>query len=415
MGPKALSYVEVFFSTPPDGRKYTVLAVENECGALVQEPDMSSPICQANPVSGECPTKCPSSMGRIEMVFSSVGPNAEGFWRSAFLNSKFKTRTYTLLLVDNFSGYEGFDLDMDDNGIFDYQEVSGMEPPWDRIVDEVGVLDPVSQGGLYTSVVLPIVFREGISGYVPGGYSRIPNGEDTDSKDDWVANNVFSCWLTPLYDDPSIIHLSDIPQPGRAFNSPGESNVWNGSSVSEASLPDHPVINEFMINRQGYKPLGLAAPKTLFPDEESWFYVSTEENTLLKIRLSDYTIVEKVHAGDGRVDMALLPNGDLYTAGHLGSSVSVIRNGSILKEIAIDFGIKDIASSSDGNYVFVTNSVADSVAVIRTSDQTVIEFISLGKDAVGIASPKEGNFFYVTNEDVNRVSVVTYTDSSGCE
>ncbi|RJP79856.1 MAG: hypothetical protein C4522_09030 [Desulfobacteraceae bacterium] len=415
MGPKALSYIEVFFSVPPDGRKYTVLAVENECGALVQEPDMSSPICQANPVSGECPTKCPSSMGRIEMAFSSVVPNAEGFWKSEFLNSKFKTRTYTLLLVENFAGQEGFDLDSDDNGIFDYQEVSGMEPPWDRIVDEVGVLDPVSQGGLYTNVVLPIVFREGISEYVPGGYSRIPNGEDTDSEDDWVANNLFSCWLSPVYDDPAVIHLSDIPLSGRAFNSPGEPNVWNSSSEPLSNPPEHPVINEFMINRQGYTPLGLVAPKTLSQDEESYFYVSTEENALLKIRLSDYTIVEKVPSGDGRIDMALLPNGDLYTAGRLGSSVSVIRNGSVLTEITIGLGIKDIASSSDGSFVFVTNSVADNVAVIRTSDQTVIDFISNGTDTVGIAVPPEGNFLYISNEDENRVSVVTYTDAYGCE
>ncbi|MFH2064102.1 MAG: beta-propeller fold lactonase family protein [Pseudomonadota bacterium] len=415
MGPKALSYIEVFFSVPPDGRQYAVLAVENDCGALVKEPDMSSPICQANPVSGECPTKCPSSMGRIEMAFSSVVPNAEGFWRSEFLNSKFKTRTYTLLLVENFAGQEGFDLDRDDNGIFDYQEVSGMEPPWDRIVDEVGVLDPVSQGGLYTNVMLPIVFREGISEYVPGGYSRIPNGEDTDSEDDWVANNVFSCWLSPMYDDSGIIHLSDIPQPGRAFHSPGESNVWNGETVSEPSLSDHPVINEFMINRLGYTPLGLTAPKTLSPNEESCFYVSTEENTLLKIRLSDYTIVEKIPVGDGRIDMALLPDGDLYIANSLRNSVAIVRNGMVLKNINIGFGMMDIASSSDGRYVFITNSTADNVAVIRTSDQTIIDIMSLGKDTVGITTPMQGNFFYITHEDINRVSVFTYTDGLGCE
>ncbi|MBA4369098.1 MAG: hypothetical protein C0403_15830 [Desulfobacterium sp.] len=410
-----LSYVEVFFSVPPGGAEYTVLAVENDCGVLIKEPDMSSPICQANPVSGNCPTKCPSTMGRIEMAFSKVMPDADGFWRSDFLNHKFKTRAYTLLLVENFSEIEGFDLDKDDNGILDYQEVSGMEPPWDNIVDEVSVHDTIDQGGVYTNVVLPVVFREGYWEYQPGSYSRIPNGKDTNTKDDWVANNDFCSWLSPSYDDPGTIHLSDIPQPGRAFNSPGEPNAWSGLIEALPAPMDHPVINEFMISRREYTPLGMAAPKELFPDEENYFYVSTEENILLKIQISDYTIVEKIPAGDGRVDIAILPDRDLYIASILSNSVSVIQDGVVLKEINIGFGIKDIISSSDGRYVFVTNSMADQVAVIRTSDSTVTGFIPLDIDVVGIAVPLEGNFFYISNEAMNKVSVVTYTDLSGCE
>ncbi len=415
MEQNTLAYIEVFFSSPPSGAEYTVLAVENDCGALIQEPDMSSPICQANSVSGECPTKCPSTMGRIEMAFTKVMPDAGGFWRTDFLNHRFKTRAYTLLLVENFSGIEGFDLDADDNGIMDYQEASGLEPPWDRVVDEVSVHDTIDEGGVYTNVVLPVVFREGFWEYQPGSYSRIPNGKDTNSKDDWVANNFFSRWMSSSYGDPGIIHLSDIPEAGRAFNSPGESNVLEGASDVLPAPLDHPVINEFMISRRGYTPLGVSAPKEISLDEENYFYVSTEENALLKIRLSDYTVVEKVQSGDGLVDMAILPDKDLYIASVLRSSVSVIRNSAVLKEIAVGFGIKDIVSSSDGRYVFVTSSMADQVAVIRTSDSTVIDFIPLDLDVVGVAVPMEGNFFYVSNEAVNKVSVVTYTDLSGCE
>lgn len=415
MDQNTLSYIEVFFSVTPSGAEYTVLAVENDCGALIQEPDMSSPICQANKVSGNCPTKCPSTMGRIEMAFTKVMPDAGGFWRTDFLNHRFKTRAYTLLLVENFSGIEGFDLDADDNGIMDYQEVSGLEPPWDRVVDEVSVHDTIDKGGVYTNVVLPIVFREGHWEYQPGSYSRIPNGKDTNSVNDWIANNYFSRWLSSSYGDPGTIHLSDIPEAGRAFNSPGESNVLEGAADVLSEPVNHPVINEFMISRRGYTPLGVAAPKEISPDEENYFYVTTEEGTLLKIRISDYTVVEKVQSGDGLVDMAILPDKDLYIASTLRSSVSVIRNGTVLKEIAVGFGIRDIASSLDGRYVFVTSSSADQVAVIRALDHTVIDFISLDKDSVGIATPLEGNYFYVSNEDVNKVSVVTYTDSSGCE
>jgi len=415
MDQNTLTYIEVFFSVPPGGAEYTVLAVENDCGALIQEPDMSSPICQENKVSGNCPTKCPSTMGRIEMAFNKVMPDAGGFWRTDFLNHKFKTRAYTLLLVENFSGIEGFDLDADDNGIMDYQEVSGLEPPWSRVVDEVSVHDSIDEGGVYTNVVLPIVFREGFWEYQPGSYSRIPNGKDTNSKDDWVANNYFSRWLSFSYGDPGTIHLSDIPEAGRAPNSPGESNVLKGTADVLSEPVDHPVINEFMISRRGYTPLGVAAPKEISLDEENYFYVSTEENALLKIRLSDYTVVEKVPSGDGLVDIAILPDKDLYIASVLRSSVSVIRNGTVLKEIAVGFGIKDIASSSDGRYVFVTSSTTDQVAVIRTSDSTVTGFIPLDLDVVGVAVPAEGNFFYVSNEAVNKVSVVTYTDSTGCE
>ena len=251
--------------------------------------------------------------------------------------------------------------------------------------------------------------------YLPGGYSRIPGGEDTDSPDDWIVHNLFSCWSEMSYDDSGTIFLSDIPQAGKSYNTPGQANTWYGPTVSLNAAPEYPVINEFMINRKEYTPLAVIAPKTLAPDEESYCYVSTEEGMLLKLRLADFTVIEKVNVGDGRTDMVLLPNGDLYIANVISGSVSVVRDGAVQETLQMGMGVKDIGASSDGQYVFVTNSIADTVAVIRTSDHQVVEILSPGVDTVGVAAPPEGNYIYVTNEDAKQVSVLTLSVSSECE
>ena len=60
--------------------------------------------------------------------------DANGFFLANLPANALENGTLTLLLVDNFTGTFGVDLDTDDDGTFDIL-------PWDEIVDSVAVND----------------------------------------------------------------------------------------------------------------------------------------------------------------------------------------------------------------------------------------------------------------------------------
>ena len=175
-----------------------------------------------------------------------------------------------------------------------------------------------------------------------------------------------------------------------------------------------------MLNREEYRPLALASPQQ---EEDNSIYLSTQENIILKIRLSDdnvYTVIERINLGtDGinisnTTDMTLLPGGDLYLVDEKNSSVAVIREGAVIQRVPVGFTPFGIASSFNGRYVFVTSLVTKLLTVIRTSDNSITELIPLSDESIGIAAPRSGNYVYVVNENENTVSVVVYTDDAVC-
>jgi YVTN family beta-propeller protein len=420
----SMEYAEVYFGDLINSSDYSIIAIEGECGPLSKVPDMTDPICRKNPNIVECPLKCPSTVGKVGAVMRNVEPDENGYWFSGFLNNRFQNGTITLMLVENFTGAEGMDLDLDDNGILDYEESPETLPPWQNIVDEVAVNNYTTGGRCYSDTVIQTIppfevpFING-KFQITGGYSRIPNGIDTDSVDDWTRNNNYSSWLHSAYADNDILNLINIPETDKAYNSPGEQNLLYGQA-SETITTNHPVINEFLLNRGEYRPLGLTAPREIQEDEDNYIYLSTEENIILKIRLSDYAVLERINLGINAInysnttDMTVLPGGDLYLVDEKNSSVAVIREEAVIKKVPVGFTPFGITSSFDGRYVFVTSIGIKFLTVIRTSDNSVTEMIPLLDTSTGVAAPRSGNYVYVTNENENTVSVVVYTDDAVC-
>lgn len=145
--------------------------------------------------------------GVIDSAFNVGTTDASGFWTTGFLNNVFENGTVTLLLVENFTGSVGADLDPNNDGILD-------TTPWVGIVDGVAASDGGSGDRTYSSVVLSPGF-DGVS-FTPGGASRIPNGTDTDSVADWVRND---------FDGVGLPGFSGTPDVGEALNTPGAVNV----------------------------------------------------------------------------------------------------------------------------------------------------------------------------------------------
>jgi len=120
------------------------------------------------------------------------------------------TGAKTLLLVKDFLGDVGQDLDTDNDGDVD-------EMPFMRVVDGVTLTNGEAEAVPYADVVLALEGIETGDGDVVGGASRFPNGVDTDSADDWI------------------VRTDDQAEVG-ALETLGEENAVRGVSISVSGV-----------------------------------------------------------------------------------------------------------------------------------------------------------------------------------
>lgn len=269
-----------------------------------------------------------SGSGVVDGVFPVGTTDAAGFWDTGFLSGMIENGTMTLILVENFTGTQGMDLDTDDDGVFD-------STPWTAVVDDIGVTKGGASDHTYSVVTLD-QFYDG-SPYHPGGASRIPNGTDTDTAADWVRND---------FDGAGLPGFPGTPGVGEALNTPG--------AVNELVVPPtDPVINEFVANITGADTLEyveiLGDPDT---DYSNFRILSIEGDG----------------SGAGRVDAIRTPgvtDSDGYWVTNFMSGV--LENGSmtlLLVENSTAFIGLDLDTDNDGVFDMIRWSrVVDEVAV----------------------------------------------------
>lgn len=108
----------------------------------------------------------------------------------------------------------------------------------------------------------------------------------------------------------------------------------------------------------------------------------------------------------GPIGVALTPDGQyLYVANNMANTVSIIQTGNntVVQTLNVGKGPWGVAVGSDGDYVYVTNNLDGTVTVIDAEDQKVDgSAIDVGDQPTGVASPRNGDFVYVVNQgDVN--------------
>jgi predicted extracellular nuclease len=145
-----------------------------------------------------------SGAGTIDAALPVGTTNAGGYWIDP---EDMENGTITILLVENFTGSKGNDLDTDNDGTLD-------STPWTRIVDDVATTDGGSSDRTYSSTVLAAFFDGNPFG--AGGASRIPNGTDTDTTADWVRNDFHGFGFPGFPGSPAV---------GEAENTPDAVNV----------------------------------------------------------------------------------------------------------------------------------------------------------------------------------------------
>jgi uncharacterized protein len=174
-----IEYVEVFGPPSTDLSHLTILEIEGDSGAAT---------------------------GTVDEVIPVGTTDAAGFWLADLPANALENGTITLLLVSDFTGSLNQDLDADNDGVFDTM-------PWAEIVDAVAVNDGGAGDLTYGEPVLTVGY-DGLP-FAPGGASRIPDGVDTDTVDDWVRND---------FDLAGIGGFAGSPVEGEALNTPGEPN-----------------------------------------------------------------------------------------------------------------------------------------------------------------------------------------------
>ncbi len=160
-----------------------------------------------------------------------------------------------------------------------------------------------------------------------------------------------------------------------------------------------------------------------------YYYVVTAENsngesdesTEVGAKPSYAPYLNKVTAtipvNDGPYGTAVTPDGEyLYVTDGLGNSVSVIRtsDNTVIGTILVGNNPYGVAVTPDGEYVYVANTNSHTVSVIRTSDNTVTGTIPVGDNPYGVAITPDGEYVYATNPsyDVEVDSIVTVIRTS---
>lgn len=147
--------------------------------------------------------------GAIDSATAVGTTDVNGLWWSGFMTNVIENGTITFLLVDGFSGSVGNDIDANNDGVID-------NALWTSIVDCVGNFDGGATDHSYCSVVLDSTLPP--AGFIPGGASRIPNGQDTDSVSDWKRNDFDGEGI------PGFTGTLDTAS-GEVLNTPGLPNV----------------------------------------------------------------------------------------------------------------------------------------------------------------------------------------------
>jgi YVTN family beta-propeller protein len=101
-----------------------------------------------------------------------------------------------------------------------------------------------------------------------------------------------------------------------------------------------------------------------------------------------------------------------YVPTHKSNSVAVVNTATNSVIDIIPVGIQPLsgAMSPNGQEVYVTNSGwifgSNSVSVINTLTNAVVATIPVGNFPIGVAFTPNGDFTYVVNSNANSVSVI---------
>lgn len=176
-------------------------------------------------------------------------------------------------------------------------------------------------------------------------------------------------------------------------------------TVSEINISSFTVSDTIDV---GKGPLGVAATYDEADQVRKVYVANNADNSISVISGSNTETITAV--GIGPSGVALSPDGAyLYVAlCSTKGAVAIIRtsDNTVVDTLPAGDSPWGVAVGSDGDFVYVTNSLSDTVTVIDGLTRSVYDTYSVGDKPMGVACPKNGDFAYVVNQDGNSISKI---------
>jgi DNA-binding beta-propeller fold protein YncE len=154
---------------------------------------------------------------------------------------------------------------------------------------------------------------------------------------------------------------------------------------------------------------GYASALAVSPAGDFVYVTDNYDNTIAAVRTSDNVVTQTGYCGYAPYGLCLNPAGDrAYTAGDDGL-VRVLRTSdfTILDSVSLASGILGIGSSRDGHYLYACSFNDDSVTVIRVDDLRPLRRIGMPSGPGAVAMHPSGELVYVVSRS-NAVCVLGF-------
>lgn len=179
---------------------------------------------------------------------------------------------------------------------------------------------------------------------------------------------------------------------------------YAADTVSEIYIPSGMVTDTI---NTGDGPWGVAATYDEVQGTPIIYVANFLAGSISVISNDGVATIDNV--GNGPVGLALTPDGAyLYVALFGGDVVAIIRTSNNTLVSSVNAGAEPwgVAVGSDGAHVYVTNSLDNTVTVIDAGSQSFLETYNVGSQPMGVACPKNGDFAYVVNQVGNSISKI---------
>ncbi|MGA6924561.1 MAG: beta-propeller fold lactonase family protein [Desulfosarcina sp.] len=185
---------------------------------------------------------------------------------------------------------------------------------------------------------------------------------------------------------------------------------FEDNTVSQVNIAGRTVVDTIDV---GDAPWGVAARYDEENETPVAYVTNFRDETVTVIAKDNQTKV--INVGDGPVGVAVVPEGSrVYVANSDDDTVSIIdtQTDTVVDTLNVGNSPWGVAVGDNGQYVYVTNSFSDTVTVIRTSDNTIFRTFTVGDMPRGVSAPSNGTFAYVVNQGEGSISRIDTDDQS---
>ncbi|MFF4294146.1 beta-propeller fold lactonase family protein [Streptomyces vinaceus] len=226
----------------------------------------------------------------------------------------------------------------------------------------------------------------------------------------YVANGLAGSLSVVDTADNTVASTIDVgDDPNGVAVSPDGNRVFVANRLSDTVSLVLPAADAALSVPVGDNPVGVAVS----PDGTRAYVTNTISNNMTVITADAIppSVVATVHVGTRPQDVAIARGGTrAYVANLLDGTVAVVdtTDNTLLTAVPVGQLPQGVAASPDGTRVYVTNFGDGTLSVIDTANNTVLSTVPLGNGTspADVAVSRDGSRAYVANFSSDNVSVI---------